>query len=263
MQANIKANEEQSKPAGYDIDIVVTGFPGKSACHGNLGWSTVVLLRGHGRVGLIDAGSMSMRRLVMNRLSDHHLAPKDVTDLILTHSHHDHSINWTLFSKSRIVIGELELDWAVKQPWGETSVPELYARELKSWPTLHAARDGEEILPRLTADLAPGHTPGCLIYTLKGEKHDVIFTGDAAKNRAEMIAGVTDASYDPAISAATIGMIWKRWRQRRGTVLVPGHDLPMLQENGSIRYIGKREAAVEAWFGDDLETKTVFELTLS
>ena len=27
----------------YDIDIVVQGFPGKSVCHGGLGWSTVVL----------------------------------------------------------------------------------------------------------------------------------------------------------------------------------------------------------------------------
>ena len=33
---------------GYDIDIVVQGFPGKTVCHGGLGWSTVVLIRGHG-----------------------------------------------------------------------------------------------------------------------------------------------------------------------------------------------------------------------
>ena len=36
----------------YDIDIVIQGFPGKSVCHGGLGWSSVVLLRGHGRVAL-------------------------------------------------------------------------------------------------------------------------------------------------------------------------------------------------------------------
>jgi hypothetical protein len=27
----------------YDLDIVVQGFPGKSVCHGGLGWSSVVL----------------------------------------------------------------------------------------------------------------------------------------------------------------------------------------------------------------------------
>lgn len=30
--------------AGYAIDIVVQGFPGKSVCHGGLGWSLIVLL---------------------------------------------------------------------------------------------------------------------------------------------------------------------------------------------------------------------------
>jgi len=42
------------KVDGYDVDIVIQGYPGKSVCHGGLGWSSVVLLRGHGRVALID-----------------------------------------------------------------------------------------------------------------------------------------------------------------------------------------------------------------
>jgi hypothetical protein len=32
------------KVGGYDIDIVIQGYPGKSVCHGGLGWSSVVLL---------------------------------------------------------------------------------------------------------------------------------------------------------------------------------------------------------------------------
>jgi hypothetical protein len=35
----------------------------------------------------------------------------------------------------------------------------------------------------------------------------------------------------------------------------------MVQENGKPRYIGKREAAIAAWYGDDMETKTLFDLT--
>ncbi len=38
------------KVGEYDIDIVVQGFPGKSVCHGGLGWSSVVLIRAHGRI---------------------------------------------------------------------------------------------------------------------------------------------------------------------------------------------------------------------
>jgi N-acyl homoserine lactone hydrolase len=253
---------EQFHPGGYDVDIVVTGFPGKSVCHGYLGWSSMVLLHGKDRIVAVDTGNMSMRGMLSERLRERGLAGKDVTDVLLTHSHHDHAINWTMFSKAQIVIGDVELDWAVKQPWGETAVPELYARELNNWPTVLRAKDGDEVLPGITTYHAPGHTPGCMIYVLRGEKHDVIFTGDAAKNRAELVSGKVDMTYDHNVSEASIRMIWEHWKKRPGTILVPGHDLPLRQENGVVTYIGEHEAAIEAWFGDSLESKTVFQLTV-
>ncbi len=69
-------------------------------------------------------------------------------------------------------------------------------------------------------------------------------------------------TYDPAISRATIDMIWKVWRMRPGSIVVPGHDLPMMLHEGNPQYLGKREAAITAWYGDDMETTTLFELTL-
>jgi len=51
----------------YDIDIVVQGFPGKSVCHGGLGWSTVVLLRTKDRVLVVDTGNVSMRTMLVKR----------------------------------------------------------------------------------------------------------------------------------------------------------------------------------------------------
>ncbi len=247
---------------GWDIDILVQGFPGKSVCHGGLGWSTVVLLRGQGRVALIDAGTFSMRKLVIDGLARHGLAPKDVTDLLLTHSHWDHSVNWTLFHHARIVLGKVEMDWALKQPWGETAVPELYVEKLETWPTLEQMTDNAEVLPGITAHIAPGHTPGCLVYWLKGREKDVVFTGDAAKNRAELVSRTTDMTYDPAISRASIEMIWGQWSAKVGSILVPGHDLPMTQTGGKTSYLGAREAAITCWYGDDMETTTYFKLTV-
>jgi glyoxylase-like metal-dependent hydrolase (beta-lactamase superfamily II) len=244
----------------YDIDIVVQGFPGKSVCHGGLGWSTVVLIRAHGRIALVDAGSFSMRPMLKQRLTARSLKPADVTDLLLTHSHHDHSVNWTWFKHARIVLGAEELAWSLTVPWGETPVPELYVEKLKEWPTLHIAKNGEEVFPGITAHLAPGHTPGCLIYVLHGKERDVIFTGDAAKNRAELVSRHTDMTYDMEVSKASIEMIWELWRKRPGSVVVPGHDMPMTQENGVTAYIAKREAAISAWYGDDMETTTVINL---
>jgi len=245
---------------GYDIDIVVQGFPGKTVCHGGLGWSTVVLIRGRGKVAMIDTGNFNVRTLIIDGLKKHGLKPADLTDLLLTHAHWDHCVNWTLFPKARIVIGAHELAWAVKEPWGETPVPELYVRELQQWPTAHLAKDGEEVLPGITAHMAPGHTPGHLIYVLSGSERDVIFTGDAAKNRVELLGGKADNTYDQSVSMASIATIWTLWRRRPGSILVPGHDIPMTQTDGRIEYLASRTAVVKAWFGNDLDTMTSFEL---
>jgi N-acyl homoserine lactone hydrolase len=248
---------------GYDIDIVVQGFPGKTVCHGGLGWSTIALIRGHGRLALVDTGGFGVRRLLIDELAKRGLKPADVTDLLITHAHHDHCINWTLFGRSRIVIGAHELAWAAKEPWGETPVPELYVRELQGWPTVHQAADGGEVLPGITAHIAGGHTPGHLIYVLTGSEHDVIFTGDAAKNRAELLTGKADMTYDAAVTAASIATIWTLWRRRPGNIVVPGHDIPMVQRDGLTEYLVERKAAIKAWFGDDLETMTTIALTVA
>jgi hypothetical protein len=52
------------------------------------------------------------------------------------------------------------------------------------------------------------------------------------------------------------------WRRRPGTIVVPGHDVPMVLEGGKPHYIGKREAAITAWYGDDMETTMLFKLTV-
>src|SRR3979490_132883 len=88
----------------YEIDIVVQGFPGKSVCHGGLGWSTVVLVRSAGRVVLIDVGSFNIRAPLITRLAQRGLRPAQVTDVLLTHSHWDHSVNWVLFANATIAI---------------------------------------------------------------------------------------------------------------------------------------------------------------
>jgi glyoxylase-like metal-dependent hydrolase (beta-lactamase superfamily II) len=256
------AVKQKFDAGGFEIDIVVQGYPGKSVCHGGLGWSTVALIRSPEWLALIDGGNFGMRRMLIERLRERGLKNTDVTDMLLTHSHYDHSVNWTLFKQARIIIGAQELDWSLTVPWGETPVAELYMKELKTWPTLKTAHDGEEVVKGITAHAAPGHTPGHLIFVLHGNDRDVVFTGDAAKNRAEMITRNVDLTLDAAASAESIELIWKLWSARPGSILVPGHDLPMVLEDGKPRYLGEREAAIRAWFDDDLERTTLFRLTV-
>jgi hypothetical protein len=42
--------------------------------------------------------------------------------------------------------------------------------------------------------------------------------------------------------------------------LVPGHDIPMVLKDGVPTYIEGRRAGLAAWFGEKLETTTLFEL---
>jgi len=116
---------KQLQVDGYHIEILVTGFPGKSVCHGALGWSTIALIRYQDRIALIDVGAFGHRQMLIAALAERGLKPSDVTDVLLSHSHYDHALNWVLFPKARTVIADIEMDWALDQPWGETPVPEL------------------------------------------------------------------------------------------------------------------------------------------
>jgi len=69
-----------------DISFLVQGFPGKSPSHGGLGWSTVALIKRENRLALIDAGSLGMRAMLINRMAKRGLKPADITDLLITHS---------------------------------------------------------------------------------------------------------------------------------------------------------------------------------
>jgi glyoxylase-like metal-dependent hydrolase (beta-lactamase superfamily II) len=258
---NARQIKQLNEVDGWRIDIIVQGYPGKTVCHGGLGWSTIALLRGHGKVVLVDVGSFGQRQPIQDRLKAHGLTPGDVTDVLLTHSHWDHSVNWVMFPRARVLIGAAELDWSVQQPWGTTPVPELYVRELANSAQACRVHAGESILPGISAHDAPGHTPGHLIFMLEGRDGDVIFTGDAAKNRAEMLSLSAEMTYDAAVSRRSIDSIWALWRRKSGSILVPGHDVPMALDQGGPRYIGERTAAVYSWFGTDMEQTTLFELT--
>ena len=69
-----------------------------------------------------------------------------------------------------------------------------------------------------------------------------------------------DMTYDAAVTQRSIEHIWSLWEDRPNNILVPGHDLPMVLEDGEPRYLGQREAAIRAWYGDALDQTTWFSL---
>lgn len=246
----------------YRLDILVQGFPGKAVCHGGLGWSTIALLRSNERTILIDVGSFGMRRPLEKQLAARGLSAGDITDVVLTHAHYDHSVNFVLFPNAQVWIGATELEWASAQPPGFNPLPELYIDALATETRVRRIQAGDEFLLGIRAVAAPGHTPGSLVFHLTANETPVIFTGDAAKNRAELLSRKADASEGDAASSASIEEIWRLWREVPGTLLVPGHDLSLvLDDQGQPTYIGERSAGIHAWFSETLEDTSLIDLS--
>jgi glyoxylase-like metal-dependent hydrolase (beta-lactamase superfamily II) len=248
-------------PPQYLVDPLVEGFPGKATAHGGLGWSGVTLLRGGGRAVLVDSGGFGMREPLRQALAGRGVAPADVTDVLLTHVHYDHAVNALLFPAATVWISEADLAWAREREPGFDPIPELYAAELDRDSRTRRLDGDAGVLPGIDAIAAPGHTPGCLVYRVASEDGVVLFAGDAVKNRAELLSGTVDMTVDRAASERSVRLVRDLFEQTPGAVLVPGHDLPLrVGPDGRPEYVGHRSAAIEAWFGDDLEATTRFDL---
>jgi hypothetical protein len=54
--------------------------------------------------------------------------------------------------------------------------------------------------------------------------------------------------------------VWEICRTHPGCVLIPGHDVPVMVENGVPRPLSTHSAGIRSWFGKDLQDTTAFSL---
>jgi N-acyl homoserine lactone hydrolase len=233
--------------ATYHLDILVNGFPGKSATHGGLGWSTVCLLRDGTNAVLIDTGPpayLGLLHAAMDRLG---LAPTDLTHILATHLHWDHIGNFTMFPNATVVVGRRELEWASAQAPGTPLIADLHVARLMALPERTLLVDaGDEPLTDISVLDAPGHTPGHLAYRVATTDGDVLFAGDAVKNRYELATGNADSSLDMAASRRSI----ERLRSIMVADLipmVPGHDVPLAVRSGEVQALAPQTAQLSVF----------------
>jgi N-acyl homoserine lactone hydrolase len=245
--------------AGWRVDVLVQGYPGKSREQGGLGWSTIALARGHGRVAVLDTGRTGVRKVLAERLAQHGVTPEAVTDVLITHLHYDHAENWPCFPNALVHAPGAELDYALAQPEGAPLWSEFSLRALAASPRLRRIGEGPLALPGVHCFEAPGHSPHHLVFVLEGAP-PTIFSADVAKNRAELATGQADMSMDAAVHAGSIARLLAEWRARPGAVLMPGHDLPMVIRDGAVVALGEQRNAIEAWLGGTLAEVTRIRL---
>lgn len=246
--------------AVVETDILIEGYPGISASNGGLSWSTVGLVSAGERRILVDTGPIGARALLRQRLADRGLACDDVTDVVVTHLHHDHSINWPMFAAARIHVARRELEWALALPPGVEPAPEFYAEALAARTNTAWLEDADEVAPGIRTEVVPGHTPGSMIVRVATDDGEVIFAGDAAKNRAELLSLRAAATMDGEASRRSLELILRRWRDDPRTVVVPGHDLPLRFRGGRCETVGERRTTLEARLGTDFDDVTSFPL---
>lgn len=245
----------------WRFDLLVQGYPGTSLHNGSLGWSSVALARGHGRVVVFDGGAFGLRRTLAARLSEAGVALDQVTDLVLSHLHYDHCENWTLFPNARVHACGEELAWALSLPDSDLLVPVPVVRALAGSGRVVPFDAGAAPLPGIASIPTPGHSPHHVAFLLEAWPRPVIFAADAAKNLAELLSGEADLTMDAAASRAGIAALRTLWDARPDALLVPGHDLPLERDAaGAIRRVGARRAGIEALLGEAPGARTRFGL---
>lgn len=100
--------------------------------------SSVVLVRDGDVVVVVDPGMVASRDRILGPLAALGVAPEDVTDIVLSHHHPDHTLNAALFPAARV-----HDHWAV------------YKDDV--WDSRDA--DGVELSPSVRLLKTPGHTP--------------------------------------------------------------------------------------------------------
>jgi len=114
------------------VDVLATGYAGDRVA------STVILVRDGDAVVVIDPGMVASRSAILDPLAALAVSPDQVTDVVLSHHHPDHTINIALFEHARV--HDL---WAI------------YKDDV--WQDRPA--EGFAITPSIRLIETPGHTP--------------------------------------------------------------------------------------------------------
>ena len=172
------------------VDILFTGYVGDRVA------GTVSLVRAGDAVIVIDPGMVPDRGAILDPMERIGVAPEDVTDIVLSHHHPDHTVNIALFPQVRV-----HDHWAIYESDVWTSRP----------------AEGFAVAPHVTLMETPAHTPQDITTLVQTEKASYAFThlwwhegvgGDPLAVQPELLQHNRERVLDVA------------------TIIVPGHGGP-------------------------------------
>ena len=134
------------------LDVLFTGYVEQGDDPTMRVGGTVTLVRDGDRVVIVDPGMVPNRRAILDPLAALGVAPAEVTDVVLSHHHPDHTVNIALF--------------------GEVPVHDFQAAYQQDRWTRRPA-EGLALSPSVRLLATPGHTPQDLT-TLVGTADGVV-----------------------------------------------------------------------------------------
>ncbi|HEY7432851.1 MAG TPA: MBL fold metallo-hydrolase [Streptosporangiaceae bacterium] len=114
-----------------NVHVLTNGYVGDRVA------STVTLIQDGAAIVVVDPGMVAHRRLILGPVAALGIEPQDVTDVVFSHHHPDHTVNAALFPRARV-----HDHWAI------------YSDDM--WEDRDA--DGFELSPAVRLMRTPGHT---------------------------------------------------------------------------------------------------------
>jgi len=181
------------------VDVLFVGYANERVA------GTVSCVRDQGLVAIVDPGMVPSTSDIVDPLADLGLAPTDVTDVILSHHHPDHTINVGLFPNAR-----------VHDVWA------IYEGDI--WTDREA--DGAEISEDVRLMATPGHTAEDITTLVKTEAGTVALTHLWWDETSETDPLAEDLESLHAHRARVLEL---------ASLIVPGHGAPFAPAPGRAR----------------------------
>jgi glyoxylase-like metal-dependent hydrolase (beta-lactamase superfamily II) len=176
------------------LDVLSTGYVNERVA------STIVLVRDQDATIVVDPGMIADRRSLLDRLGELGLDTTDVTDVVFSHHHPDHTLNAALFENARF-----HDHWAIHKD--------------DIWEDRPA--DGWALSPAVRLLATPGHTAED-ISTL-------VQTDDGLVACTHLWWSADGPEIDPlAVDQALLERSRAKLLARGPALIVPGHGAPFV-----------------------------------
>jgi glyoxylase-like metal-dependent hydrolase (beta-lactamase superfamily II) len=176
------------------------------------------------------------------------VAPGDVTQIVLTHLHYDHTGNVASFPEAELVVQRRELDfWS--GPGGTRACFADHAEASEVAAIVAAERAGRvraldgsgTVAPRIEAIAVGGHSPGQQMLLVESRRGPVLLASDVLHYYEELDHDRPYVAFAD-LEAVYAGLDRIRELERDGAVVVAGHDPAVLDRFPPFEDLGVRIA---------------------